>query len=480
MAETSVGQIGLDLVINQNQFNKQLSGIKNMAAKAGAVIAASFGVKKLAEFGKSCIELGSDLTEVQNVVDVTFTSMSAKVDKFAKDAASNFGLSETMAKKYTGTFGAMAKAFGFSEKAAYDMSTALTGLAGDVASFYNISQDEAYTKLKSVFTGETETLKDLGVVMTQNALDAYAMANGYGKTTSAMTEAEKVALRYAFVQSQLTAAAGDFSRTSGTWANQVRILSLQFESLKATIGQGLINVFTPVIQAVNILIGRLLTLANAFKTLTGFFGNFSLANTKVGSSTKKIAESTKKISDGYSAADNSVKALGTTADNTANKASKAASKAGKAAEKAAKKARTLMGFDQINKLSEKTSSSSGSSGGTGAGGSGGVGSSGISAGGISVGDTTGIGEEEKKIKTLPKLYQNLAKSIKGFKAACSELGKVLSAGLKWGYDNVLKPLGKWTISKFLPKLIDVFSAAIRVLTSVIKALSPLGLSLIHI
>lgn len=105
----------------------------------------------------------------------------------------------------------MAKAFGFSEKQAYDMGTTLTGLAGDVASFYNLSQDEAYTKLKSVFTGETESLKDLGVVMTQTALDSYAMANGFGKTTSAMTEAEKVALRYQFVQDQLSAAQGDFA-----------------------------------------------------------------------------------------------------------------------------------------------------------------------------------------------------------------------------------------------------------------------------
>lgn len=460
---TSVGQIGLDLVVNKNGFDRQMAGIQGMAKKAGKALAAAFGVKKLVDFSKSCIKLGSDLQEVQNVVDVTFTSMSGKVDKFAKNAASSFGLSETMAKKYTGTFGAMAKAFGFTEKQAYDMSTTLTGLAGDVASFYNISQDEAYTKLKSVFTGETETLKELGVVMTQNALDAYAMANGYGKTTSAMSEAEKVALRYAFVQNQLSAAAGDFSRTSGSWANQVRVLTLQFESLKATIGQGLINVFTPVIRVVNILIGRLLTLANAFNTFTGYFTKFSASGSQT-------SNATKKISDGFNAANNAVKTLGTSADGTANKVSKAAGKAGKAADKAAKKARSLMGFDQINKLDKKeSSSSSGSGGGSGAGGSR-IGSGAISAGSID----TGAGEEEKKIKTLPKLYENLAKSITRFKNSCAELGKVIKSGLKWGYENVLKPLGKWTISKFLPKLLDVFSGAIKVLTSVIKALAPLG------
>lgn len=68
--------------------------------------------------------------------------------------------------------------------------------------------------------------------MTQTALDQYALANGYGKTTAAMSEAEKVALRYSFVQQQLTAAAGDFARTSDSWANQVRVLNLQFDSLE--------------------------------------------------------------------------------------------------------------------------------------------------------------------------------------------------------------------------------------------------------
>lgn len=200
MSAESVGQIGLDLVVNKNGFQKEMTGIESLAKKTGKVLAAAFTVKKTVDFGKQCIELGSDLQKVQNVVDVTFRTMNKQIDSFARNVASSFGLSETMAKKFSGTFGAMAKAFGFNEQAAYDMSTTLTGLAGDVASFYNISQDEAYTKLKSVFTGETESLKDLGVVMTQTALDSYALANGYGKVTANMSEAEKVALRYKFVQ----------------------------------------------------------------------------------------------------------------------------------------------------------------------------------------------------------------------------------------------------------------------------------------
>lgn len=277
VGRNSVGSIALDLNLNSKQFNSQLNGITGLAKKAGAMIAGAFAVKKLADFGRECIRLGSDLTEVQNVVDVTFGSMSAKVNAFAQDAITAFGLSETTAKKYMGTFGAMSKAFGYSSSQAYDMSAALTGLAGDVASFYNLSTDEAYTKLKSVFTGETETLKDLGVVMTQNALDAYALANGYNRVTAKMTEQEKVALRLAFVQDKLSLASGDFARTSGGWANQVRVLSLQFEQFKATLGQGLINVFTPVIQVINTLLAKLMTLAQAFKSFTAMlFGDRSV------------------------------------------------------------------------------------------------------------------------------------------------------------------------------------------------------------
>lgn len=339
MSAESVGQIGLDLVINKNGFDKQLSGLQNVAKKAGAALAAAFAVKGLANFAKQCIDLGSDLQEVQNVVDVTFPKMKEQVNAFARNAAASFGLSETMAKKFTGTSGAMAKAFGFSEQAAYEMATTLTGLAGDVASFYNLSQDEAYTKLKSVFTGETESLKDLGVVMTQSALDSYALANGFGKVTANMSETEKVALRYQFVQDQLSAASGDFIRTSDGWANQIRVLQLQFDSLKASIGQGLINALTPVIQVINTIIGKLVTLADYFRAFTAaLFGNAG------GDAVASMAGSMK---------------------SAAESAGVAASGMGKTASaaKETKKALGVAGFDELNLVS-----SADSSGGAGGGG----------------------------------------------------------------------------------------------------------------
>ena len=355
---TNVGAVDFELLLNSNPFNKgiqtagntiQKSGIEGMLGKIGKAALAAFSVKAVVDFTKSCLELGSNLTEVQNVVDVTFGNLNTQVDEFAKNAIDQFGLGQTVTKKYVGTFGAMAKAFDFNNQAALEMSETLTGLVGDVASFYNLSSDEAFTKLKSVFTGETETLKDLGIVMTQTALDQYALENGFGKTTSAMTEQEKTALRYQFVLDKLSLAQGDFARTSDSWANQTRVLSLRFDELKATLGQGFINLFTPIVQGINWVISKLQVLADAFKSFTEFItGNKSDSSGGVGSIATDLTDVT----------------------NSADTASDAVSGIGESAKKTQKQLLGLRGIDEINNLT--TSSDDSSSGSSGIGNLGGV------------------------------------------------------------------------------------------------------------
>lgn len=398
---------------NVNLLGRQFEGLGATVKRIGILIGSAFAIGKLVQFGRECIELGSDLAEVQNVVDVTFTSMSDKVNEFAKNAMTSAGLSETMAKQYVGTFGAMSKSFGFSEAQAYDMSTALTQLTGDVASFYNISQDLAYIKLKSVFTGETETLKDLGVVMSQSALDQYALANGYGKTTSAMTEQEKVALRLAFVQKQLSAASGDFIRTSDSWANQVRVMQLQLQSLKATVGQGLINIFTPVLKVINILLGKLATLANAFKSFTELItGKKSSGQTSGSSAGLTGTDAIADTADAYgNAADNAEKLA------DANKDSATATK------KAQKEAKNYLStLDEISKVSAtsdgstSTPSTSGSSG-TGSGLSSAVGN--VDYGSLAEGETA----LDKISESAQKLADLLKKLWKPFQDAWKKEGK---------------------------------------------------------
>lgn len=338
------GYLNFDTKLDTSGFNgglaqvnttvtKSIEKVKNQLKTFAKTAAVAFSTYAITNFGKECIELGSDLAEVQNVVDVTFPAMTKQVDKWAKSAANSFGLSETMAKRYVGTFGSMAEAFGFTEKEAYDMSTTLTGLAGDVASFYNIRQDEAYTKLKSVFSGETETLKDLGIVMTQTALDSYALANGYGKTTAKMTEAEKVTLRYKFVQDQLANATGDFARTQDSWANQTRILQLRLDSLKATLGQGLINVFSPLLKNFNSFIEKLDIATEKFKSFTEqVFGYSSATDNSANSASSEMTDLTDETKSANSALATTSKKTKEIKDN-------------------------LQGFDRLNVMSLENSSS---------------------------------------------------------------------------------------------------------------------------
>lgn len=409
---TKIGDVELGLVVNQQGFTNQLNSIQSKVMGFAKVLAGAFAVKKLIDFGSEAIKLGSDLNEVQNVVDVAFPKMSKQVDDFAKNAMYASGLSETMAKRYTGTFGAMSKAFGFSEQQAYEMSTALTSLAGDVASFYNVSQDEAYTKLKSVFTGETETLKDLGVVMTQTALDSYAMANGFGKTTAEMSEAEKVALRFAFVTDQLSLASGDFARTSDSWANQVRIMKLQFQSFMASVGQGLINLFTPVIQVLNFLLSKLLTVGNAFRALTELLTG---KKSQAGGGIQETADAVGNLADNMQGAGGGAGDMADAVDDAGG----AAEKAGGAAKKAAKEMKSLMGFDKINKLSEPNDDSGGGGGGGGGGkgkGKGGGGGGGLQPKGAQV-DMGKIAEGDNQLsKFFEDLFGSIGELLAKFKA----------------------------------------------------------------
>ena len=349
MADNIVGQIALELGVNTDDFKKQLrslgkttkssiGGVTDVLKKVAPAVAAAFSVKAIVNFSKECLSLGSDLAEVQNVVDVTFGSMSGAVDEWAKNAMTSFGMSEKVAKEYMGQFGAMSKAFGNTEQMAYDQATALTGLAGDVASFYNMTTEEAFTKLKAVYTGETEGLKALGVVMTQTALDEYAMANGFGKTTKAMSEQEKVALRLAFVTDRLSGASGDFARTADGWANQTRVLALRFDAIKASIGQGLINALLPVVRVLNTILERLQVVADAFSDfMSNLFGDAGSMSSAVGSA----ASGTGAISSNLGDAASSAKAI----------------------------KKTLAGFDQLNILSSGSddSSSGATSGGTSGG-----------------------------------------------------------------------------------------------------------------
>ncbi len=451
-----VGQIALELGIDSSQIVNQLTGASNKAAKQatsifsgmGKKIAAGLSIAAFTKFTKDCLEVGSNVTEVQNVVDTAFKDLSGQADQWASNAMTNFGLSELSAKKYMGVFGQMSNAMGITGQAALDMAEDVTGLTGDVASFYNLGTDEAYTKLKSIWTGETETLKDLGVVMTQTNLDQYALNNGFGKTTAKMTEQEKVMLRYQYVTSALSNATGDFVKTQDSWANQTRILSLRFEQLKASLGKGFIALFTPILRGLNTVLAGLQKVADGFATFTQM-----LTGADISSSASSITGLGDIASD---TADN-VSGIGDAASSTAKQIEK-----------------SLAGFDQIEKLSEPTDSSSSSGGGTSSGGLG------IDTGVTS--ETTNVSSAisdmaskvKKALEPLKSIsFDNLITSLDNLKESAKPLTEKLFSGLEWAWTNIFVPLATWTIEDALPAFLDVLSAGLDVLNSALDALKPL-------
>jgi phage-related protein len=330
----SVGAISLDLDTNYKPFQSQLQGISGQATgmvssafkKLGFVVAAAFSVKKLADFGKASIEMASNLNEVQNVVDVVFGESSQQVNNFAKSALTSYGLSELSAKKYTSTMGAMLKSMGLTGTQVVGLSESVAGLAGDMASFYNLETDEAFSKIRSGISGETEPLKQLGINMSVANMQAFALSQGIKKSYESMSQSEQALLRYNYLLSVTKDAQGDFSRTSSSWANQVRLLKEQWNSFKAVMGSAFIQVLTPVLQGLNVLIQKLQVAAQYFKA----FVNVITGNKQSVSSTT----------------------------NSMGQAAKATTGVGNATEKAAKKIKgSTASFDTLNILAQDTADS---------------------------------------------------------------------------------------------------------------------------
>ena len=247
-----------------------VNNIKSKFNILNSTLARGLSLAGLVAVGKKCLELSSDLAEVQNVVETTFGKSSNIINEFAESALKNFGLTELQAKKYVSTLGAIAKASGESEEATLQMSTNLTKLTADVASFFNYDYDTAFNKIRSGLTGETEPLKDLGVVMTVANLEQYRLAQGIQTSYSAMSSAEQMALRYNYIMQALTDTQGDFNKTQASWANQLRILQGQAQQLGAILGNLLQKVLYPVLSVVNAILSKAVAMGNVLAKAFGF------------------------------------------------------------------------------------------------------------------------------------------------------------------------------------------------------------------
>ena len=289
-------------------------------------------IRQLGLLSKQAINMASDLEEVQNVVDVSFGSMADEVEAFANTAVRSYGMSALTAKRMASTFMAMSNGMDITQEAGKNMSLQLTALAGDMASFYNVGQDIAQTALNSIFTGETESLKKFGIVLTETNLEAFALSQGIKKSYQAMSQAEKVALRYNYVLNATKNAQGDFARTSGSWANQIRLLKEQWTQFLGILGSGLIKILTPMVKALNQMLASLISIGNA---ITKVFGGKTTNN------------------------------MSTTIKDSAGSAGDLDAGLGDANESAKKLSRTIAGFDELNVLNPKEEEKKPDSGNTG-------------------------------------------------------------------------------------------------------------------
>lgn len=237
----------------EDHTNKSTDTFSRLAKAIGLVMIA----RKALDTIKTGIDYASDLAEVQNVVDVTFGSATEAINSWSKECLAAYGINEVSAKRYAGTLGAMLKSSGLAGDAIVDMSKDMVGLAGDMASFYNLDLETAFEKIRSGISGETEPLKQLGINMSVANLEAYALSQGITTAYNEMSQAEQVMLRYNYLMSTTADAQGDFARTQDSYANQTRLLSESWLEFTGIMAEQLLPVLTTIVSWLNNIVAFL-------------------------------------------------------------------------------------------------------------------------------------------------------------------------------------------------------------------------------
>jgi hypothetical protein len=264
--------INIKFRVDLSGFSSEMQTALRQIDKAGQKFQAigsqlsTFVTLPILAAGGAVIKFASDYNESLNKVDVAFKSSSGEVKNFSKTTLESFGIASGTALDMASNFGDMGTSLGLTTGQASKMSTSLVGLAGDLSSFKNISIDIANTALAGIFTGETESLKKLGIVMTEAALQNYAYSQGIRTKIQDMDQASKVQLRYNYIMAVTKNAQGDFARTSGGAANQMRIFQESLKQVAQQFGAIILPVFTSLITRVNGLITSFGKLSQGTKT----------------------------------------------------------------------------------------------------------------------------------------------------------------------------------------------------------------------
>lgn len=414
---SKVGSASRSLVTGFSNTTKSIkrtrSGFKGLASTIGKFYATHWLVMRAVGKLGGAVDLASQLTEVQNVVDTTFGNMASKVDDFTKTSIQDFGMSELTVKQISSRFQALGTSIGITSQqvangtavankalmsqantlykttdSMADMSLNLTRLAGDMASFYDVDQADVAKSLQSIFTGTIAPLRRYGLDLTQATLSEWAMKNGLDSNIKSMTQAEKVLLRYNYVMANSQAAMGDFTKTAGTWSNSVRVLKQEFQAWGSIIGSVVINALKPFVQALSKVMLKVISFTRTVADALGAIFGWTIEISGGGAT----ADDMEGIADG-------VGDIGDNADSSNKKAQKLK--------------KTLLSIDEIHALDDN--SDSGGGGGSGSGGSGGGGAG------------SGVNSSLKKTDGLLEKYKS---SIKDLYSLGKYIGDALASAME--------------------------------------------------
>ena len=450
------------LTTQLNGVKKQLGGVTASASKASTAMSGLAKMAKLfvgvylvrgmVKIGKESLKMANDVVESEQLFGVSMKGMANDAREWSDELSASLGLNAYGLRKNVGIFNTMFTSMGLSTDKAYEMSTGLVELAEDMASFYNMDSEEAFTKLRAGITGETEPLKRLGIMVDENTTKQYALSEGISQTGKDMSQTEKLMARYAAIMGQTADAQGDLARTINSPVNQIRILGNTLDMAKISLGQAFQPIQAIVLPLLNSLAQAALSVANALKTfmwaLTGFTGIGANAGAIAGAG----ADANEDLTDSL---------------NDSAKAYKAAGGAAKQASKDAKVG--LKAFDEINKITEESEKSGGGGGG--------------------LAEIPEISKNEQYAAALDKVNEAMSKAADWLKKvwdlalptreamsrlwdSLSNFGSIVWDSLVDIYEKFIKPIGEWTITQALPTFLDTLAAGVDLVSTAVEAAKP--------
>lgn len=306
------------------------------------------GLRKTANIVKDVAQANIDMIETNNLFEVsmgkvvdqygnldeTASQYYTRAMKFQNEMNDKLATNKSELQKYQAMYFSMFKGQGIDKNNSYTMSESLTKAGYDIASLYNLSVEDAMNKIKSGIAGQVESLRTIGIDVSESALTKVIRNAGIDdRSVQQLSYAEKEVARYIAILNQAGQAQGDFAKTFESPANQLRVFKNQLIELKQVAGSFIVNAFGGIIVWANAII---MAIKEIIKSIASLFG-YDLSS---GGSTN-LADNI-----GISDIDSGL---------------------GSATKKAKELKKQLMGFDEINNIDPASTSGSSGSGGVATG-----------------------------------------------------------------------------------------------------------------